>query len=70
MNADILNKKCWNEDEILERGKNLLQMFIKIFLYPKVIIDETDDIYLHINLNNDSINDYKDYTFLIFWKLC
>lgn len=63
MNEDILNKECWNEDEILERSKNLSQEFIKIFPYPDVVIDETDDIYMHINLNDDSINDYKDYVF-------
>lgn len=63
MNEDILNKECWSENEILERSKNLSQEFIKIFPYPDVVIDETDDIYMHINLNDDSINDYKDYAF-------
>lgn len=63
MNEEILNKENWNEDEILERSKILSQEFIKIFPYPDVVIDETDDIYIHINLNDDSINDYKDYAF-------
>lgn len=63
MNEDILNKENWNEDEIFKRSKKLSQEFIKIFPYPDVVIDETDDIYMHINLNDDSINDYKDYAF-------
>ncbi len=63
MNEDILNKKNWNEDEILKRSEALSKEFIKIFPYPDIQIDESDDIYMHINLNDDSINDNKDFAY-------
>lgn len=63
MNEDILNKENWNEDEILKRSEVLAKEFIKIFPYPDIQIDESDDIYMHINLNDDSINDNRDFAY-------
>ena len=63
MNEDILNKENWNEDEILKRSDALAKEFIKIFPYPNIQIDESDDIYMYINLNDDSINDNKDFAY-------
>ena len=63
MNVDILNKEMWNEDEINKRSAKLATEFIKIFPYPEFEITEDEDVYSHINLNNDSIANPEDFIF-------
>lgn len=63
MNVNILNKELWNEEEIDKRSAKLANEFIKIFLYPEFEITEDEDVYSHINLNNDSIANPDDFIF-------
>ena len=63
MNVYILNKAEWNETEISRRSNILANEFIKLFPYPEYEITESEDIYSHINLNNDSISNPDDFIF-------
>lgn len=63
MNVNILDKQEWNENEINKRSSKLASEFIKIFPYPEFEISESEDIYSHINLNNDSIANHDDFIF-------
>ena len=63
MNVNILNKEVWNEEEINKRSAKLANEFIKIFPYPEFEITEDEDVYSHINLNNDSISNPDDFIF-------
>ena len=63
MNVPILEKDIWNEDEILDRSKKLSESFISLFPYPEYEITTVDDIYSHMNLNNDSISNVDDLKF-------
>ena len=71
----IMNTKYGSSyNSYLVKGKNKVALietvksefadeFIKIFPYPEFDITETEDIYSHINLNNDSIANPDDFIF-------
>lgn len=61
MNEFILGKNEWNEEEIIKRSISLANEFILLFPYPEIELNEVRDIYLYLNLNEDSINDASDY---------
>ena len=63
MNVYILNKGEWNETEIGRRSNILANEFIRLFPYPKYEIKENEDVYSHINLNNDSISNLDDFIY-------